>query len=130
MPFNINHIHLKSHDPRATADWWVKAFNFTIASDVVRDAGDRFVTCVSENGIRVPISEPMPGQDFAPGDAGLRYGLEHFGIDSSDLEADIARLESLGATLLEGPRDNGPTMRIAFVEVPENVRLELIQRLE
>ena len=130
MPFNINHIHLKSTDPKATADWWVNAFNFTIASDTVRAAGDRFIGCDSENGIRVNISEPMAGQTFAPGDAGLRYGLEHFGIDSADLEADIARLEALGATLLDGPIEMRPTVRIAFIEVPENVRVELIERSE
>ena len=130
MPFNINHIHLKSTDPKATADWWVNAFNFTIASDTVRAAGDRFIGCDSENGIRVNISEPMAVQTFAPGDAGLRYGLEHFGIDSADLEADIARLEALGATLLDGPIEMRPTVRIAFIEVPENVRVELIERSE
>ena len=130
MPFNINHIHLKSNDPKATADWWVNAFNFTIDSDAVRESGDRFIRCVSENGIRVNISEPMEGQTFAPGDAGLRYGLEHFGLDSADLESDIARLESLGATLLGGPIEMSPTVRIAFIEVPENVRVELIERSE
>lgn len=130
MPFNINHIHLKSTDPKATADWWVNAFNFTIDSDAVRASGDRFISCASENGIRVNISEPMSGQTFAPGDAGLRYGLEHFGLDSADLEADIARLEALGATLLDGPIEMSPTIRIAFVEVPENVRVELIERSE
>ena len=130
MPFNINHIHLKSNDPKATADWWVNAFNFTIDSDAVRESGDRFIRCVSENGIRVNISEPMEGQTFAPGDAGLRYGLEHFGLDSTDLEADIARLEALGATLLDGPIEMNPTVRIAFIEVPENVRVELIERSE
>ncbi len=128
MPFNINHIHLKSSDPKATADWWVSAFNFTIASDAVRAAGDRFIGCDSENGIRVNISEPMPGQEFAPGDAGLRYGLEHFGIDTDDIEAEITRLEALGATLLDGPTELSPTVRIAFVEVPERVRVELIER--
>ena len=130
MPYRINHIHLKSPDPKATADWWVRAFNFTIVADVVREAGDRFITCQSEDGMRVPISEAMPGQTLAPGDSGLREGLEHFGIDSDDLEADIARLEALGATLLDGPRNNGPTMRIAFIEAPDHVRLELIQRLD
>lgn len=128
MPYRVNHIHLKSHDPKASADWWVRAFNFTIVSDVVRDAGDRFITCQSEDGTRVPISEPGPGQTFAPGDAGLREGLEHFGIDSDDLDADIARLEGLGATLLEGPRELG-TIRIAFIEAPDHVRVELIQQI-
>jgi len=130
MPFNINHIHLKSNDPKATADWWVNAFNFTIDSDAVRESGDRFIRCVSENGIRVNISEPMEGQTFAPGDAGLRYGLGHFGLDSTDLDADIARLEVHGATLLDGPIEMNPTVRIAFIEVPENVRVELIERSE
>ncbi len=128
MPYRVNHIHLKSHDPKACADWWVKAFNFTIVSDVVRDAGDRFITCQSEDGMRIPISEAMPGQTLAPGDAGLREGLEHFGIDSDDIDADISRLEGLGATLLDGPREMSPTTRIAFVEVPDHVRLELIER--
>lgn len=128
MPFNINHIHLKSHDPKTCADWWVQAFNFTIAADTVRDIGDRFITCQSEDGMRVMISEALPGQTLAPGDAGLREGLEHFGMDSDDLEADIARLEGLGATLLDGPNQIAPTTRIAFVEVPDHVRVELIER--
>ena len=130
MPYRVNHIHLKSHDPKTTADWWVRAFNFTIVADVVREAGDRFITCQSEDGMRIPISEAMPGQTLAPGDAGLREGLEHFGIDSENLEADIARLEVLGARLLDGPRQNGQAMRIAFIEAPDHVRVELIQRLE
>lgn len=128
MPYRVNHIHLKSNDPKACADWWVAAFNFTIVADVVREAGDRFITCQSEDGMRVPISEAMPGQTLAPGDAGVREGLEHFGIDSDDLDADIARLQGLGATLLGGPIEMNPTTRIAFVEAPDHVRVELIER--
>ena len=127
MPFNINHIHIKSVDPKKTADWWVEAFNFTIESDVIRDVGDRFITCTSENNIIVRISEPVPGQEFNQGDAGLKFGLEHFGLDSSDLDTDIARLEKLGATLLESPRNASAKVRVAFMEVPEKVRIELIE---
>ncbi len=128
MPYRVNHIHLKSHNPKASADWWVGAFNFTIVSDVVREGGDRFITCQSEDGMRIPISEALPGEILAPGDAGVREGLEHFGVDSDDLDADIARLEGLGATLLDGPRAVNPSTRIAFVEVPDHVRIELIER--
>ena len=127
MPFNINHIHIKSIDPKKTADWWVEAFNFTIESDITRDIGDRFITCTSENNIIVRISEPVAGQDFNQGDAGLKFGLEHFGLDSSDLDADIERLEKLGATLLENPRNANATVRVAFMEVPEKVGIELIE---
>ena len=30
MPYRINHIHLKSPDPRKTAEWYEKAFAFKI----------------------------------------------------------------------------------------------------
>ena len=33
MGYRINHIHLKSPDPRKTAEWYVKAFDFEITGD-------------------------------------------------------------------------------------------------
>ena len=39
MPYIVNHIHLKSEDPKLTADWFVKAFNVEIVSDRVRIFG-------------------------------------------------------------------------------------------
>ena len=36
MSYNVNHIHLKSEDPKSTADWFVKAFNVEIISDTVQ----------------------------------------------------------------------------------------------
>jgi catechol-2,3-dioxygenase len=50
MPFRINRIHLKTPDPRKTAEWYVKAFNFKIMSDETRAFGDRFIRCQSEDG--------------------------------------------------------------------------------
>ncbi len=130
MPFNINHIHLKSHDPDASAEWWVKAFNFTVVRDAVRPTGDRFIACRSENGITVNISGARTGEALGAGDAGVHEGLEHFGLDSADLEADIARLTALGAELLVAPPppSTPPVQRVCFIKAPDNVRIELIQR--
>jgi lactoylglutathione lyase len=128
MPYRINHIHLKSPDPRKTAEWYVGAFNFKIMSDDVRVFGDRFIRCQSEDGgMAVNISGARTGERLGPGDASAHHGLEHFGFDSADLEADIRRLEGLGAHLLEGPIQipNGP--RIAFMRAPDDTRVELIQ---
>src|SRR6476620_3922258 len=67
MPFNINHIHLKAPDPKKTADWYVKAFNLEIVSDTVRDSGDRFIRCRSENGIAVNISGARTNEEMGQG---------------------------------------------------------------
>ena len=128
MVFRINHIHLKAPDPRRTADWYVKAFNFKILSDETRVFGDRFVRCMSEDGgMAVNISGARTGERLGAGDATPHHGLEHFGFDSANLDADISRLGTLGCPLLEGPIQvpNGP--RIAFVRGPDDTRIELIE---
>jgi lactoylglutathione lyase len=131
MPYRINHIHLKAPDPKKTADWYVNAFGFKITSDEVRSFGDRFIRCQSEDGgMAVNISGARSGETLGPGDANPHHGLEHFGFDSADIEADIKRLEGLGAKLLEGPIDTAPGgtgARIAFLRAPDDVRIELIQ---
>ena len=126
MPYNINHIHLKSPDPEKSANWWVQAFNLSIESDITRDSGDRFIRCSSEGGLTVNISGARDGESMGSGDSNAHWGLEHFGFDSDNLEADIERLEGLGAKLVDGPRGDGP--RICFLACPDDVRIELIQQ--
>ena len=129
MPFRINHIHLKAPDPRKTADWYAKAFSFKILSEEVRAFGDRFIRCQSEDGgMMVNISGARTGETLGPGDAGAHHGLEHFGFDSEHLETDIARLQGLGAQLLEGPTQIPNGARIAFLKAPDDVRVELVER--
>lgn len=128
MAFRVNHIHLKAPDPKKTADWYVTAFKFKILSDEVRTVGDRFLRCQSEDGgMFVNISGARTGETLGPGDANPHHGLEHFGFDTLDIKADIARLEGLGATLMEGPTSMPSGQTIAFVKVPDDVRVELIQ---
>ena len=129
MAYRINHIHLKASDPRRTAEWYVGAFDFKIVNDETRIFGDRFVRCQTEDGgMMVNISGARTGETLGGGDASAHHGLEHFGFDSAGLEADITRLEGLGARLLEGPIQipNGP--RICFMWAPDDVRVELIER--
>ena len=128
MAFRINHIHLKAPDPRKTAEWYVTAFNFTIVNDETRVFGDRFVRCMSEGGaLAVNISGARTGERLGSGDANPHHGLEHFGFDSTHLETDIKRLEGLGARLLEGPIQNPNGPRIAFLQAPDDVRVELVE---
>lgn len=128
MAFEINHIHLKAPDPRRTAEWYAEAFGFEIVSDTVRSFGDRRLNCKSPGGLVVNISSARAGEAMADGDAGAHWGLEHFGVDSDDLSADIARLGALGAPLLEGPIDIPGGNLVAFVQGPDDVRIELVQQ--
>ena len=128
MPYLVNHIHLKSSDPGTTADWFVRAFNVEIVSDTVRDFGDRFIITKTEGGLAINISSERSGETLGPGDANVHYGLEHFGFDTDDIDADFARLEAMGAEIKEGPIPLPDGRKIGFIAAPGDIRIELIQQ--
>ncbi len=128
MPYLVNHIHLKSSDPGITADWFVRAFNVEIVSDSVRDFGDRFIITKTEGGLAINISSERSGETLGPGDANVHYGLEHFGFDTDDIDADFARLEAMGAEIKEGPIALPDGRKIGFIAAPGDIRIELIQQ--
>ena len=128
MVYRFHHLHLKSPDPGKTAQWWVRAFNFKIVGDDVRPTGDRFIRCTSEDGgTAINITGPRKGETPGPGDASIHYGLEHFGLASADVDADVKRLVGMGAKLLEGPTVTPAGLKIAFLAGPDDVRFELIE---
>ena len=128
MPFNVNHIHQKSTDPKKTADWFVEAFSVEITSDSVRPVGDRFITTMTEGGLAINISSERTDEKLGPADADPHYGLEHFGFDTDDMNSDIARLDSMVSVLKEGPIINVGGVSIAFIAAPGDIRIELIHR--
>ena len=127
MAYEFNHVHLKASDPKNTADWYVRAFNFRIVSDTVRPVGDRFIRCETPDGVRVNISGARTDEQMGEGDANAHWGLEHIGLNVDDLDAEIERLGGMGAKLLEGPIEAGGGLRIAFIQGPNDVRIELLQ---
>ena len=128
MGYKFDHVHLKSPDPKKSADWFVKAFDFKVISDAVRPWGDRFIRCESANGTVVNFSGARTNEKMGDGDAGAHWGIEHIGISVDDIEAELERLAKMGAKLMEGPvavPGGGPI--IAFIEGPDSVRIELLQ---
>ncbi len=127
MAYGFDHVHIKAPDPGKTVDWYIKAFDCKIISDFVRPSGDRMIRCKTPDGVVISVSGARTGEKMGEADSSVHWGLEHFGIKVDDVDAEIERLTGLGARLMEGPIDvaNGP--RIAFIEAPDNVRVELLQ---
>tara|TARA_B100000949_G_C14216017_1_gene422369 strand:- start:488 stop:856 length:369 start_codon:yes stop_codon:yes gene_type:complete len=119
---------LKSSDPGKTADWYVEAFGFEIVNDEnPRPQGDRFIRCRTKDGVAINISGARTGELMGEGDATAHWGLEHFGIEVDDIEAELKRLEELGAEVLEGPTRTATGLSIAFIQAPDDVRIEVMQ---
>ena len=128
MTYKFNHVHLKAPDPGKTADWYVAAFDFEIVDDQnPRPQGDRFIRCKTKVGVAINISSARTGESMGDGDADAHWGIEHFGIEVDDIEKELSRLESLGAKILEGPIHTPGGLSLAFIEAPDDVRIEVMQ---
>lgn len=112
----FHHIHLRSTDPEATFDWYEKAFGGRRASykDLLPALryGDLWLLVQDSKG-----EEPPATKDRA---------IDHLGWAFADLEAAAVELKSKGVEFTLEPmpyRD----LKIAFVEGPHGVRIELVQ---
>ena len=128
MQYNINHVHIRSSDPHASAAWYEKHFNARRLW--AREIMPGTVTVSMEVGgpVRLNISSKPPGASGQRSAAELnRLGLEHFGFDVHDLEAELARLEADGIRIVL-PLTHTPTgSRLAYIEGPDDVLIELVQ---
>lgn len=124
MKFGMNHIHIKAQDARQTAQWYVENFGARITDEV--NTNGVLTLRTDLGGVRINITEP-PSDGLPSGTSEPHMGLEHFGIETDDLEGAINSLAGKGVKVLEPIRALPSGMRIAFVEAPDNVRLELMQ---
>ena len=129
MPYAINHVHIRSADPHATATWYEKHFEAKIVSE--REVMPGTITIGMEVGgpVRLNVSSKPTGSSNERSTAELnRLGLEHFGFNVEDLEADLARLESAGIRIVLPLTEVAGGARLAYIEGPDDVLIELVQR--
>jgi catechol 2,3-dioxygenase-like lactoylglutathione lyase family enzyme len=122
--YRFDHLHLRSPDPEATAAFYVSAFGAEIRQRVMPGGKLRIILDLAS----VPLFvEEVPADTAAP-PAPPFLGLEHVGLGVDDLDAALADLKSKGVPLISGPTEARPGVRIAFLQAPDGVRVELIER--
>ena len=73
----------------------------------MRERGDCFIKSKTEDSVRFKISAARTDEEMGHGGANAHFGIEHFGIDVDDLDAELKRLKSMGAKVMEGPNVSG-----------------------
>ena len=122
----FDHVHLVAKNPRATADWYVENLGGRIVRSLdVKGAPQVYV---SFGGFIVIVRGQRPAE-AAKDKPGLQWGVDHFGVRvKGDFDGFCDRLRSKGVTFSLDPTDFNPTTRIAFVNAPDGVSVELLNR--
>jgi catechol 2,3-dioxygenase-like lactoylglutathione lyase family enzyme len=115
MTFKMNHLHLKTEDPEATARFYVDNLGARITSQ--NNGSFR----LDLHGLSLNVSKFLTQQKREQ-----KYGMEHIAIDTDELDALIAKLKEKGIPILEETVVSGGR-RVCFFEGPDGVQLEFIE---
>ena len=128
MPYSINHVHIRSANPEKSATWYEKYFDAKILFS--REVMPGTITIAMNVGgtATLNISSQPPGSSDKTSPAQLNtLGLEHFGFSTTDIEKDIYKFENAGVPILMPITEITGGTKLAYIEGPDDVIIELVQ---
>ena len=124
MPqFTYDHIHLRSPNPEATAQYYERMFGAEVLRSMQQ--GKPRID-LKLGGANIFIAETTPEVNPAP--TTPYQGLDHFGLSVSNIDAVAVDLKAKGVEFTREPTTVRPGVRICFLRGPEGVSIELLDR--
>lgn len=113
--FPYDHVHLAAPDPAKAVSWYIEQLKAKPG-----DQPDRFV-------LGRTIFAFAKADSAQPSVGGA---IDHIGFSVPDVDATVKAMTSAGATVLTPARDVPGLFKLAFVQDPFGVKLEIVQDTE
>ena len=123
--FTHDHVHLRSPDPEATAQFYERMFGAEVLRSVQQ--GKPRVD-LDLGGLKVFIAQAATGDKIGAAPTSPYLGLDHIGLTVTGIDAAVAELKAKGAEFTMEPTTIRPNVRIAFLRGPQGVSIELVDR--
>jgi catechol 2,3-dioxygenase-like lactoylglutathione lyase family enzyme len=124
--YTYDHIHLRTRNPEATIQYYEQMFDAQRVEYVQSNGQPR--VDLNLNGLTIFIAQVPADAEIPTAPAQPYIGLDHLGLRVDDLDAATAELKRRGAAFIVEPRTIRPGVRIAFIQGPDDVRIELLER--
>ena len=129
MSYAINHVHIRASDPHSSAAWYTEHFGAKLLAAREVMQGTITVSMEVDGPVRLNISSQKAGSPQDRPEAELnRLGLEHFGFVVDDIDSDMERLEAAGIRVVLPITEVAGGGRLSYIEGPDDVLIELVQR--
>ena len=123
--FTYDHIHLRSPDPEATAQYYERMFGAEIIRSMQQ--GQPRID-LKLGGANIFIAPVTPGDGVNSAPTTPYQGLDHFGLLVNDIDRVASELKAKGAQFTKEPTTVRPGVRVAFIRGPEGVSIEILDR--
>ena len=123
--YTWDHIHLRSPDPEATAQWFEKM----LGAEVIRtmQQGAQRID-LKLGGANIFIAPVKAGDGVNTPPTTPYQGLDHFGLVVTGIDAVASELKAKGVEFTREPTTVRPGTRVCFIRGPQGVSIELLDR--
>lgn len=125
MITGLDHIHIICGNMEEAVQYFEKVFDGWVVSRSEMRGFPLIRMDVKGATLALLGTEPKAGQ-LTPGKG--NRGLDHFGFKVKDLEQTAQDLKKRGAKFSIEPTVTPSGIKIAFIEGPEGIRIELVER--
>jgi lactoylglutathione lyase len=116
---SVQHVHVKTRDPKQTAQFYVDNFGATVKAEI---PGRGFR--LDLHGVQLNVTGLIASQTHEQ-----HYGIEHIAVDTEDYDGAVARMRQNGVRILEEQRAPNNGRRVCFIEAPDGAQMELIEKV-
>ncbi len=117
MQMTIGHVHLKTQDPKQTAQFYIDNFGATMKR-VVDGRGFQ----LDLHGLQLNITTIVETQKHEQ-----HLGIEHIAVQTDDYPGTLANLRKNGVKILEEMNNNG--RHVCFLQAPDGAHMEVIEKV-
>ena len=123
--FTWDHVHIRTPDPEATAQWFEKMLGAEISRTTQQGAPRIDMKIGGANVFLAPVKN---GDGVSSPPKTPYQGLDHFGLSVTGIDALAAELKAKGVEFTRPPTTVRPGVHVCFIRGPEGVSIELLDR--
>jgi catechol 2,3-dioxygenase-like lactoylglutathione lyase family enzyme len=126
MNWQYDHTHFKCSDPEKSVAFFKENFG---AKEVARfDVAGMSIVTLDIGGLWYNFSPKRASDNVEPKTQPMRYGVYHIALKTKDLAAEAAKMKARGVKFTQDVGQSGPTTKMAFIEGPDGISIEILQR--
>jgi lactoylglutathione lyase len=123
--FTWDHIHLRTPDQEATAQWFERIFGAQLIRSTQQ--GKPRID-MKLGGANIFLAQVTAGDGVNAAPTTPYQGLDHFGLTVSGIDAIAADLKKKGVEFTKEPHSPRPGIKICFLRGPQGISIELLDR--
>lgn len=126
MSWQYDHTHFKCGDHAKTAAFFQENFG---AKEISRwEANGMPIISLEIGGCLYNFSPKRATETVDTSTGTVRHGVYHIALKTKDLDAEAAKIKARGVKFTQEVKQLNPTTKFAFVEGPDGISIELLQR--